>query len=54
MATTIRDERSSAGAEGERWVYTCPVCGVAYDAAPGGPAPECDCDEEPQDSAPTI
>lgn len=44
MKTTL-DPHSHAGAGAERLVYTCPACGVAYDAAPGEAAPECECDE---------
>lgn len=44
--TTTIDTGSRAGALGERPVYICPECGTTYDAAPGEPAPECDCDED--------
>jgi rubredoxin len=43
MVTTILDPHSHAGADGERPCYMCPECGVVYDAAPGDPAPQCDC-----------
>lgn len=41
----VRDEGSWAGSHGERPVYSCPECGVTYDAAPGEDAPTCDCQE---------
>jgi hypothetical protein len=49
MTTTILDLHSHAGADGERPCYTCPDCGVTYDAAPGEPPPECDCHEDTQE-----
>ena len=43
MTTCTLDPYSVGGAGGDRPVYSCPECGVTYDAAPGDPAPECDC-----------
>ena len=41
--TCVRDRYSRSGADGERWVWSCPECGVAYDTPVGDDAPTCDC-----------